>query len=186
MPTRSRVPLRKSMRFAIFKRDLFTCQYCGAQPPAVTLEVDHVIPLCKGGSNSEINLITSCFDCNRGKGRKKLDDALPPVGDRNAVLREREEQIKEYEKLVRSRKRRETKLLDEILEIYEGKTGRKGMPMRFANTIRYQFMPKLPSDFIVEAMHIACDRMHSETRIVRYFCGICWKTIKEQSKEKQP
>ncbi len=54
-------------RFDILKRDNFTCQYCGKKPPEVELEVDHIIPLSKGGSNEEKNLTTSCERCNYEK-----------------------------------------------------------------------------------------------------------------------
>ena len=54
-------------RFAILKRDDFTCQYCGRKAPFVVLEVDHIYPKSKGGRWKLENLITSCFECNRGK-----------------------------------------------------------------------------------------------------------------------
>lgn len=60
--------LSKKRRFMVFRRDLFTCQYCGRTPPDVSLEVDHIIPVSKGGTNADDNLRTACFDCNRGKG----------------------------------------------------------------------------------------------------------------------
>ena len=66
--------LSKSVRFEVFKRDSFTCQYCGKSAPDVVLEVDHIIPVSKGGDNDISNLITSCFECNRGKSNKKLTD----------------------------------------------------------------------------------------------------------------
>ena len=62
--------LSKSVRFEVFKRDSFTCQYCGKSAPDVVLEVDHIIPVSKGGDNDISNLITSCFECNRGKSNK--------------------------------------------------------------------------------------------------------------------
>lgn len=62
----------KQERFQIFERDNFTCQYCGRKPPEVQLEVDHIVPLAKGGTNDERNLITACRDCNRGKGIENL------------------------------------------------------------------------------------------------------------------
>ena len=40
----------------------------------VILEVDHVLPVCEGGTNDIDNLVTSCKDCNRGKGKTKLND----------------------------------------------------------------------------------------------------------------
>ena len=66
--------LSKSVRFEVFKRDSFKCQYCGKSAPDVVLEVDHIIPVSKGGDNDISNLITACFDCNRGKSDKKLTD----------------------------------------------------------------------------------------------------------------
>lgn len=69
-----RKSLSKSLRFEVFKRDSFTCQYCGRMAPDVVLEVDHINPVANGGDNDVLNLITSCFDCNRGKGKKLLSE----------------------------------------------------------------------------------------------------------------
>ena len=44
------------------------CQYCGACGRDVELEVDHVIPVSRGGTDDLKNLKTSCRECNRGKG----------------------------------------------------------------------------------------------------------------------
>ena len=66
--------ISKSTRFEVFKRDSFTCQYCGKSAPDVVLEVDHINPVSKGGDNDISNLITACFDCNRGKRDKKLTE----------------------------------------------------------------------------------------------------------------
>ena len=74
MSKNKRQPIPKNIRFEVFKRDKFTCQYCGRQAPDVVLEVDHIIPVKEGGDNSIINLVTSCRDCNRGKGKKVLSD----------------------------------------------------------------------------------------------------------------
>ena len=67
----------KSLRFEIFARDGFTCQYCGRRPPDVILEVDHIHPESKGGTADPINLITACFDCNRGKSAKVISEIAP-------------------------------------------------------------------------------------------------------------
>lgn len=69
-----RVTIGKKLRFEVFKRDSFTCQYCGRKAPDVVLEVDHIVPVAKGGTNDIMNLVTSCWDCNRGKGKRKLSD----------------------------------------------------------------------------------------------------------------
>lgn len=44
------------------------CTYCGASGNDVELEIDHIIPVAKGGSNHISNLTTSCMACNRKKG----------------------------------------------------------------------------------------------------------------------
>lgn len=67
--------LTKKTRFEVFKRDSFKCQYCGQSAPDVVLEVDHIKPVAEGGDNDLLNLITSCFDCNRGKKHRLLDDS---------------------------------------------------------------------------------------------------------------
>ena len=61
----ARVSIPKSVRFEVFKRDKFKCQYCGDEAPNVILEIDHVIPVSRGGTNDIFNLVTSCRDCNR-------------------------------------------------------------------------------------------------------------------------
>lgn len=70
----TRKPIGKKARFEIFKRDRFTCQYCGASAPDVILHVDHIDPVAKGGGNDILNLVTSCADCNSGKSDRRLDD----------------------------------------------------------------------------------------------------------------
>jgi 5-methylcytosine-specific restriction protein A len=64
------IPL--SVRFAVLQRDNHQCVSCGKNPPAVTIEVDHIIPFSKGGNNDINNLQTLCFECNRGKGTRTM------------------------------------------------------------------------------------------------------------------
>ena len=63
--------LSSAGRFLILERDNFTCQYCGKKPPEVILEVDHIKPRKNGGGDDSTNLITACFNCNRGKNIKE-------------------------------------------------------------------------------------------------------------------
>jgi|GEM_PF-4168952 len=63
-----------SMRFRIFNRDDFTCQYCGRKPDETKLRIDHIIPVAKRGKTIESNLITSCFECNAGKNDVLLNE----------------------------------------------------------------------------------------------------------------
>jgi hypothetical protein len=66
--------LSKKIRFEVFKRDSFKCQYCGTAAPEVILHVDHIEPHSLNGSNDIMNLITACDKCNLGKSDRKLDD----------------------------------------------------------------------------------------------------------------
>ena len=53
------------------ERDLFTCQICGSSAKdGVRLEVDHIVPVSKGGKTEMSNLQTLCERCNRGKRDK--------------------------------------------------------------------------------------------------------------------
>jgi len=69
-----RKSIKTSTRFEVFRRDGFTCQYCGSKSPDVILEIDHIRPVADGGDNSILNLITACWACNSGKGARLLDD----------------------------------------------------------------------------------------------------------------
>jgi hypothetical protein len=87
--------ISKKMRFEVFKRDSFTCQYCGAKAPDVVLHADHVEPVKEGGKDSILNLVTACFGCNSGKGALRLSDesALQKSRKQAELLQERREQI---------------------------------------------------------------------------------------------
>lgn len=55
------------LRFDVMRRDNFRCHYCGRTGEQVELEVDHIIPVAKGGKSELNNLVTACKECNRGK-----------------------------------------------------------------------------------------------------------------------
>ncbi len=59
------------LRKHIFIRDNYTCKYCGQR--GGRLELDHIIPLSRDGTNLECNLTTACFLCNRQKRHKSVD-----------------------------------------------------------------------------------------------------------------
>lgn len=93
MPKRK--SLSKKVRFEVFKRDSFTCQYCGARAPDVVLQVDHIEPVASGGTDDFMNLITSCRECNAGKRDRQLSDTTVIEKRRSQLveLQERREQI---------------------------------------------------------------------------------------------
>ncbi|MFA6427842.1 MAG: Shedu anti-phage system protein SduA domain-containing protein [Candidatus Magasanikbacteria bacterium] len=90
-----RIGITKTIRFEVFKRDKFTCNYCGRKAPDIVLHVDHIEPVSKGGTNDIINLITSCYECNLGKSDKKLGDnsAVEIQRRQLELLQEKREQM---------------------------------------------------------------------------------------------
>lgn len=91
----ARKALSKRVRFEVFKRDKFTCQYCGQKAPDVVLECDHINPVAAGGEDDLLNLVTACFGCNSGKGAVALSDESAVKRQRAELdrLADRREQI---------------------------------------------------------------------------------------------
>lgn len=94
----ARTQIKKSVRFEVFKRDSFTCQYCGHKAPDVVLEVDHITPVAGGGDNDILNLVTSCRSCNSGKSDRMLSDSAA-IEKRRSQLEDLEERRKQLEML---------------------------------------------------------------------------------------
>lgn len=67
----------RDLKETVFRRDNYTCQYCGAR--GARLECDHIVPLSRGGTNDLDNLATACVTCNRSKGGKLLEEWRPPA-----------------------------------------------------------------------------------------------------------
>jgi 5-methylcytosine-specific restriction endonuclease McrA len=66
---RKAVPAR--IRYEILKKQNHQCQSCGATiKDGVKLEVDHIIPVSRGGTNDPNNLQVLCKTCNIGKSNK--------------------------------------------------------------------------------------------------------------------
>lgn len=95
MARAKRKSLNKKLRFEIFKRDKFTCQYCGEKAPNVVLQVDHIKPVAEGGKDEILNLVTSCGDCNSGKGARLIEDSSVVERQRHQIeeLEERRQQL---------------------------------------------------------------------------------------------
>lgn len=71
-----RTLMTNKLRMSIKQRDNFTCCLCGNsiyKEPNLLLEIDHIIPVSKGGYTEERNLQTLCWKCNRAKSNKISD-----------------------------------------------------------------------------------------------------------------
>lgn len=175
-----RKPINKKLRFDVFKRDGFQCVYCGRTPPSVVLEIDHIDPVSKGGINDINNLVSSCFDCNRGKRDVQLTKKPNKTPENIAILKEQEEQLKEYRKLIKKRTRRINNDIRIINDVYGEAYPTWELSKSFkAGTIK-KFLELLPREEIVEALNIAISRFGDDRgRVLSYFCGVCWRKIKK-------
>jgi 5-methylcytosine-specific restriction endonuclease McrA len=65
----------KFNRKAVFRRDLYVCQYCQEQVTAGSATLDHIIPSARGGVNSWLNCVTACKPCNIKKRDRTPEEA---------------------------------------------------------------------------------------------------------------
>lgn len=174
----ARKQITKSLRFDVFKRDSFKCVYCGSTPPNVILEVDHILPVSKGGQNNADNLVTACLECNRGKSDGLLTAVPISLKDKAIRVKESEEQIKEYYKILESAKQRIESETWAVCEILQPDCS-NGIPRRVYQSVK-MFLSKLPYYEVLDAMEIAVNTKSRCTQyyIFKYFCGICWNKIK--------
>lgn len=63
----------------VFKRDKFTCQYCGARPGSEELTIDHVTPRAQGGTSTWVNCVLACIGCNSRKADRTPEQARMPL-----------------------------------------------------------------------------------------------------------
>lgn len=187
-------------RFEVFKRDRFTCGYCGKHPPDVLLEVDHIVPRAAGGPDAMENLVTACWDCNHGKSDRLLDEGsgptTPATGDvqqQITRMQERIEQAQAYLELVGVVDQLRNQQRDLVMEQWAkawggGLSEDKGtytMPeggyWPDDRSLR-NLMRRLPLDVVFEAIDITAMRFprRASYDATRYFYGVCWRMIRER------
>jgi hypothetical protein len=167
--------VRPSIRFEVFKRDGFTCAYCNRKPPEVTLEADHVIPVAEGGGDEMENLVTACWDCNRGKGAGMLDDRAPVESDlavRAEVILEREHQLRAYHAAQEEVRARVDAGVEEVMRHWDSKWLGTYYYYPYASSLR-KALGILPVFELKDAIDVALDRdgAHNYDK-VRYFGGV--------------
>ena len=176
-----RKSLGKKTRFQVFKRDEFRCCYCGQCPPKVVLEVDHIIPVAEGGPDKIDNLITACFDCNRGKGAELLDVVPPSLADKIAIQQEKADQIKALDKLLKQQKKRESAQVDEVEKVFQMIWAGRQFADHFRLSVA-EFVREIGVEDCIRAMSKACGKASTSEASLKYFCGICWNIIRERKK----
>mgnify|MGYP001599849752 CR=1 FL=1 len=187
-----REAIRPKDRFEVFKRDAFRCQYCGRTPPTITLEVDHIIAVTNGGGNEFANLLTSCRDCNVGKGPRPLTAIQPDAAVRLEERREAAFQVQSYNEFLLEQRHRTSAAIERIGAYwYRQLAPRRSLIFGLdrERSIR-RFLTYLTEVEILEAVDIAMlrkppsDVKHDDTAW-RYFCGICWTKIREADRVRE-
>lgn len=172
--------ISQKIRFEVFKRDNFTCQYCGRKAPDIILEIDHIVSKKEEGTDDIYNLITSCFDCNRGKRDKLLQNKIARGDLKKDVvnLEEQIEQIKIFKDLQNQKELRELSELEEVISYwYEtSKNNKRGSGYCVENSFK-KFLKHLSVSEIKEAIDITY--LQGRPNYFKYFCGICWNWIKD-------
>ena len=176
----------KRKRFEIFKRDNFTCQYCGAQPPDVVLVCDHITPIALGGSNDLENLITACEPCNQGKAAKPLNE-YHPRPDADLMYLEVQQEIAELRKFQAAQKARDAALKEAIEVLQDCFCDLTGYDWAPADSVLRQVLSRYEPWLVQEALLIlgrkmlsleACNQRLSNW--VPYFWGVCKKIAKDK------
>ena len=173
--------LSKKIRFDVFKRDSFTCAYCGKKPPEAVLEADHIEPKSKGGTDILENLITACFDCNRGKSNNELNEI--PKNENFDLLKEKYDQLKEFYNFQKKYSKLKEEILEDVCEYWsELWNGSYSINSQGKLSIKF-FLRDFESNAIKEAMDIAVGRVRDSAEgSFKYMCGILHARRKERQK----
>lgn len=63
----------------LFRRDCNLCAYCGGEYPDSGLEREHILPVCRGGTDHWMNVVASCRVCNQRKANRTPEEANMPL-----------------------------------------------------------------------------------------------------------
>lgn len=171
--------ISKKLRFEVFKRDGFTCQYCGGHPPSKILEADHVIAKSKGGTDDINNLVTSCFDCNRGKSDRDLNQVPLSLAENTKMIKEREDQYREYNKTLKNVDKRINSEINEVEKIFsEAFNDMYAFKPSFRMSVK-KFINSLGLMEVQDSMEKAIAKCPDHNDCLKYFCGVCWSKIRE-------
>jgi hypothetical protein len=170
-----RKPIRKKLRFDVFKRDGFVCQYCGAHPPDAILHCDHIVAVAVGGKDEIDNLVTACSACNLGKGAHDLNVVPTSLRDKAREVQEREEQLLAYQAVMQGRRDRLDSEAWRILEVMQ--PGVQSVSKDWFQSVK-RFIERLGYPEVLDAADIASAYCISLDGRFRYFCGVCWNKVR--------
>ncbi len=174
----SAVSISTRTRFEVFKRDDFTCRYCGKKSPQVILEVDHIIPICDGGTDDRINLTTACWDCNRGKGGIALAQVMTAEDphEKAILILESERQLAEYNAVIKAQRERIADDMQALVNRWCDIIHKRAVKGGDVSFLRY-CLRVCPVEKVLEFMDVAEDR---GIRRLQYVHGCLKNWLSEQ------
>jgi hypothetical protein len=178
----------KKLRFEVFKRDHFTCQYCGAQPPAIVLVADHITPVAGGGETTLENLITACEPCNQGKGDRSLElHAIRP--DADLLYLQTQQEIAELNRFLKAKALRDDRIAEVIGALQNDWVALSGQDWAPSDATVRQLLGKYSPEVVERAMEDVAIKVGtgylpaSGNRWVRYLFTVASTLSKEMEYE---
>ena len=172
------MPVSKSLRFQILRRDDYRCHYCGATPEAAALRVDHVIPEALGGPTEAGNLVTACHDCNAGKAATPPDAAIVAEVDQRKVAFA--EAMEQAARELRDDQEKQRAIIREFMSLWDEYLEVDYLPGDFDKPVLTWLDRGLTMDDLRYMMLVTATKPGLYRRDqFRYFAGCCWRRLTE-------
>ena len=174
----------RRLRYEVLRRDNHACRYCGAAAPVARLTVDHVIPIALGGSDEPGNLVTACEDCNGGKAASNPDAST--LADVEADALRWSAAIEKAAEIQTNLRDDESKYVDEFVDNWYQWSTDQGDPfVPFLIAWESTIGTLRSAGLSINDLKYATDHAMGNTnipldRVWRYFCGICWRMVRER------
>lgn len=178
----------KRLRFEILKRDNYACRYCGATPPEVKLTIDHVVPVSLGGTDDPSNLCAACTGCNGGKSSAAPDAPLVADVAQDALRWSKAIAVVAQERMAdRETRQQRYDAFEKHWNTWthQGKWLSSGgyeqltfpLPGGWRSTVDQFIEAGLELEELYELVDVAMGARSTDEW--RYFCGCCWKRIRQ-------
>ncbi len=164
--------ISKRLRFEVFKRDGYTCQYCGASAPETVIQVDHIVPVSLGGRDEPANLLTACVACNSGKGSSSGQDAEVAPVDLVAV---------KWAKAIQATaedRRRYRKAEKVAHDSFRSAWPFNSIPDDWKNSLTNFVRMGLTADDLLHFLAQAYERTEGMDWCWKYFCKVSWSEVR--------
>lgn len=172
----------KRLRYEVMRRDGFRCRYCGFSAAETELQVDHVQPVTLGGSDEPENLVTSCAECNAGKSSSNPDqEFVANVADDSLRWARAMKEAASIAATDRDSIDAYSFLIDEEWGRWKDGLGEPiPRPSNWRQSARQFRAAGLAVEEATVLVVVAMEGPASPSGTWRYFCGCCWKAVKDR------